>query len=262
MGRRKAEWTLSAPLGGLPDRRTLEKMGESIERRERFHRERILPKRASQSYADLLQAVLEKVRGTEGVLAFQVDGGGMLGKHAAQQSGSSVLVAAGAHATRSVYVVRYERAQLHESGMVFDLTWELRGELCENPVARKELEALEREVLRRFPALKEALGLGDMEDLPTFMGFVGAVERGCLLFPVNVFGECRWVLAGTIPFPLQTPYSEKGLRGLRDEALLHLLRHEPSLGPLSHEVLAALVRGKGGPKEAARILAMARLRAL
>lgn len=259
MGRRKAEWTLLAPLGELPERRALEEVGRSLERRERFHQERTLPKRASQGYADLLQEVLEEVRGSEGVLAFQVDGGGTLGRRAAGEGGSSVLVAAGVHAERSVYVVRYERSQLHESGTVFNFTWELRGELCENPEARKELEVLEGRVLRRFPALREVLGLEERESPPTFMGFVGAVERGHLLFPVNVFGECRWVLVGTVPFPLQTAYSDKGIKGLKDEALVHLLLHEPSLGPLSPEVLAALIRGKGGPKEAARILAMARL---
>jgi len=261
MGRRKAEWTLLAPLGELPEGRVLEEVGRSIERRERLHRERTLPKRASQSHADLLREVLEKVRGAEGVLAFQVDGGGTLGRRVGER-GSSVLVAAGAHAERSVYVVRYERARLHESGAGFNFTWELRGELCENPEARKELEVLEGRVLRRFPALREVLGLGEMEDPPTFTGFVGAVERGCLLFPVNVFGECRWVLVGTVSFPLQTAYSEKGIKGLEDEALVRLLRHEPSLEPLSPEVLAALVRGRGGPNEAARILAMARLRGL
>jgi hypothetical protein len=261
MGRR-AEWTLSAPLGKLPEGKVLERVGKSLERRERFHRERTLPKGASQSYTDLLREVLEEVRGAEGVLAFQVDGGGALGKQAAQQGGSSVLVAAGVHAERSVYVVRYERAQLHESGMVFNLTWEVRGELCENPEVRRELEVLEGRVLQRFPTLREVLGLGEAESPPTFMGFVGAVERGCLLFPVNVFGECRWVLVGDIPFPLQTAYSEKGIKGLEDEALAHLLRHEPSLRPLSPEALAALVRRRGGPKEAKRILAMARLRVL
>jgi hypothetical protein len=40
---------------------------------------------------------------------------------------------------------------------------------------------------------------------------------------------------------------------------VHLLRHEPSLGFLSPEALAALLRGKRDPKEAARILALARL---
>jgi hypothetical protein len=252
-------WTLVAPLGELPEGRALEEVGRSIERRERFHQERTLPKRASQSHADLLREVLERVRGTEGVLAFQVDGGGALGRGAARQGGSSVLVAAGVHAERSVYVVRYERARLHESGTVFNLTWELRGRLCENPEARKELEVLEGRVLRRFPALREVLGLKETESPPAFMGFVGTVERGCLLFPVNVFGECRWVLVGTVPFPLQTAYSEKGIKGLEDEALAHLLRHEPSLRPLSPEALAALVRRKGGPKEVARILAMTRL---
>jgi hypothetical protein len=259
MARRKAEWTLLAPLGGLPDRRSLEKVGRSIEQRERLHRERTLRKRASQSHADLLREVLEKVRGTEGVLAFQVDGGGAPGRRTAREDGFSVLVAAGAHAERSVYVVRYERAELHESGMPFDLTWELRAELCENPEARKELEVLEGRALRRFPALREVLGLGEKESLPTFTGFIGAVERGCLLFPVNVFSECRWVLVGTTPFPLQTAYREKGIKGLKDEALVHLLRHEPSLGFLSPEALATLLRGKGDPKEAARILALARL---
>jgi hypothetical protein len=185
----------------------------------------------------------------------------MLGRRVGER-GSSVLVVAGVHAERSVYVVRYERAQLHESGAGFNFTWELQGELCENPEARKELEVLEGRVLRRFPALRKVLGLGEMEDPPTFTGFVGAVERGCLLFPVNVFGECSWVLVGTVPLRLQTSYGEKAVRDLKDETLLHLLHHEPSLEPLSPEVLAALVRGRGGPKEAARILTMARLMAL
>jgi hypothetical protein len=107
--------------------------------------------------------------------------------------------------------------------------------------------------------MREVLGLEETESPSTFTGFVGAVERGCLLFPADIFGECRWVLVGTVPFPLQTAYSEKGIKGLKDEALVHLLCHEPSLGFLSPEALAALLRGKRGPKEAARILALARL---
>jgi hypothetical protein len=101
--------------------------GEVPRKGERFHQERALSKRASQSYTELLQDLLEKVRGTEEVPVFQVDGGGAPDRRAVREDGFSVLVAAGAHAERSVHVVRYERAELHESGMPFDLTWELRG---------------------------------------------------------------------------------------------------------------------------------------
>jgi hypothetical protein len=257
MGRR-AEWTLLAPLGELPERQALERVGKSLERREGFHREQTLPKRASQGYADLLREVLERVRGTEGILDFQVD----MGRGGARQSKSSVLAVAGVHATRSVYVVRYERAELQGSGTFFSLAWKLRAELCENSKARRELEVLEEKVLRRFPALRKVLELGETENSPTFMGFVGAVERGCLVFPINVLGECRWALVGDIPFPLQTAYSEKGVRGFEEEVLAHLLRDEPFLRPLSPEAVAVLVQRKGGPKEVARILAMAHLGAL
>jgi hypothetical protein len=268
MGRRRAEWTLLAPLGELPDRRALEEVGRSIERRERLHRERTLPKRTSQSYADLLQEVLEKVRGTEGVLAFQVDGGGADWRAAQQKSRSSVLAAVGVHGDRSIYVVRYERPRLELSGEVPDLTHKLRAGLPENPEARKELEVLEGRLLRRYPELREALKKVKQPRWPPV--FVEAVERGCLLFlkgpSEGPSGGYSQVLVGTDLFelPSWTPFTEETIEEGNDEALLkYLLDYELHLKlTLSPEVLAALIRRRGGPKEAARILAMAGLRVL
>ncbi len=267
MAQRKAEWTLLAPLGGLPDRRSLEEVGRSLERRERLHRERTLRKRTSQGYADLLQEVLEKVRGTEGVLAFQVDGGGTDWRtdwRIARQTRSSVLAAAGVHGDRSVYVIRYERPCLELSGEVPDLTRGLRIGLPENPEARKELEVLEERLLRRYPELGEALKKLTAPRWPPV--FVEAVERGCLLFLKGPSGGYSRVLVGTDLFEITswTPFTEETIEGGDDEALLKYLfdyeRHLKLI--LSPEVLAALVRRRGGPKEAGRILAMARLKVL
>jgi hypothetical protein len=263
MGRGKAEWTLLAPLGELPDRRALEEVGRSLERRERFHQERILPRKASQSYADLLQEVLERVRGTEGVLAFQVDEGGADWR-AARRSKSSVLAAVGAHGARSVYVVGYERPRLELSGEVPDLTRKLRTDLPQNPEARKELEVVEERLLQRYPELREALKKVKGPRWPPV--FIEAVERGCLLFLREPSGGYSQVLVGTDLFELTswTPFTEKTISEGDDEALLkYLLDYELRLKlTLSEKVLAALVRRGGGPKEAARILAMAGLRVL
>jgi len=267
MGRQKAEWTLVAPLGRLPDRRALEEVGKSIEQRERLHRERTLPRRTPQGHADLLREVLERVRGTKGILAFQVDGGGADWRtdwRVARRTSSSVLAAVGVHGERSVYVVGYERPHLELSGEVPDLMHKLRIALPENPEARKELEVLEERLLRRYPELREALKKVKEPRQPPV--FVEAVERGCLLFLKGPSGGYSRVLVGTDLFEITswTPFTERTIREGDDEALLkYLLFYEPRLKlTLSQEVLAALVRRRGGPKEAVRILAMAGLRIL
>jgi hypothetical protein len=258
---RETDWTLVAPLGELPDRRVLQKAGKAIERRERLHQERTLSRETSQGYATLLKEVLEEVRGTEGLLTFQVDGGGTDWR-AIERGWSSVLAVAGAHGSRSVYVVRYERVRLEVSGDVPDLTHRLRQSLYENPEARKELEVLEERLLRRYPELREALKKLKEPRWPPV--FIGAVERGCLLFLINPLGGCSHLLVGTDLFEITwAPFREEVVREGDDEALLAYLLYERRLSlAFSREVLTALVRGRGGPKEAVRILAMARLRAL
>jgi hypothetical protein len=257
----KREWTLVAPLGELPDWPTIKNVGSFVEKSERRYRKRTLSGDCV-SYTLIVGDALEGVRGTEGVLSLQLDGGGVPAgfNRVSGFVGSSVLVVAGAHGDRSVYVVRYGRDRMWvnrgytQGRKVPDYTRDLLAELHKNPEARKELEVLEGKLSERYPALKTALEKLEGRDRPFF---VEAVGRGQLLFLVTQTGRITHALIGTSLLPLRHFY-EKDM-GWGEEALAGLLHEEASLKPLPPEVIEALLQGKGDVAKAERRLALAHL---
>jgi hypothetical protein len=250
----KREWTLIAPLGQLPDPPTLKEVGSLLEKDERRYRKRTLLGGYG-SYALVVKNALEKVRAAEGVLSFQQDGGGLLERlrGSSRFIGTSVLVAVGVHANRSVYVLQYGRkdmwvAQGYTRGNIPDYTRDLLAKLHKNPEARRELEVLERRLSERYPALRQALEKLGNQGRPLFLQ---AVERGQLLFLVAQTNRITHLLVGTSLLPLRDCYGKS--------VDWNLLRAEDSLKPLPLETLKALLQGEGDVEEAERRLALARL---
>jgi hypothetical protein len=103
-------WTLFAPLGELPNEGALEEMAKSLQEEERRHRSRTLPL-AAQEPVEWLKRFMEEVRGSEGILTSQVDGGGVAWRRAKfyGPAATSVLAAAAVHAERSAYVLIYKK---------------------------------------------------------------------------------------------------------------------------------------------------------
>jgi len=255
----KWERTLVASLGELPDSSTLREAVSLVEKEERRYRKRTLLE-DSESYALVVKSALEAVRATQGVLFFQRDGGGLPEgfNSTGRVIGSSVLLVAGAHGERSVYVLQYGREYMWVSRgygwgpRVPKYAWLLLGKLHKNPEARRELAVLEGRLSERYPALKTALERLEGQDRPFSLE---AVERGQLLFLVAQTGEIKHVLVGASLVPLSYHYR----MDWREETLLDTLRREASLRPLPPELLRALLQGRGGVEEAERRLALGRL---
>jgi hypothetical protein len=112
-------------------------------------------------YVSLFKDLLEEVRGTEGVLRAQRDGGGVKGGMPRRYRSwrnvpcSSVLAVAGVHGEASAYLIHYERSKVAHQGKVRNAVGDLWRELREHPATRKELETLETKLFRRYPPLKE-----------------------------------------------------------------------------------------------------------
>jgi hypothetical protein len=255
----KWEQTLVAPLGELPDPPTFREAVSLVEKEERRYRKRTLLGESG-SYTVVVKTALEAVRATEGVLFFQRDGGGLPEgfNSTGRPIGSSVLLVAGVHGTRSVYVLRYGREYMWVSRgygqgpRVPKYGWLLLGELHKNPEARRELAVLEGRLCDRYPALKTALEKLKGQDR---LFSLEAVERGQLLFLVAQTGEIKHALVGTSLVRLNRYYR----MDWEEEILLDVLRREDSLRPLPPELLKALLRGEGDVEEAERRLALARL---
>ncbi len=253
------DWTLIAPLGELPDERALREIALYIEKRERRYRKRTLLGETFPTYIDVVRGVLEKVRGTEGVLSAQLDGGGLPKGRSASRGpvGTSVLAALGVHAERSVYALRYQREHTDDLGRAPDCAFSLRMELrlCENPEMRREVETFERRLLDRYP------GLGAVSKRLDGRPLIGVVERGKLLFPVGLTGYCSQVLLGTTLLSLRFTHRAENLRRTQDIDLVAILLEEAPLRALLPQGIYALLRGEGDVKEAERILAIERLSA-
>jgi hypothetical protein len=250
---------LVAPLGGLPDEEALREFGEQVLKLERGHRTRVLldPDLGWETLSGLLWSLLEGVRGEEGLRSSQVSGTRTKGYDFPV---ASVLVAAGAHAERSAYVLHYERTPTNWNGKPLDLTRWIRRELHVFPEAKRELEALRRRLSQRYPDLEAAL---KGQRGPPLL--VEAEPRGQVVFLSNPAEEVTHALVGKALFPIRytgEPYSLKTARGAPEKVLAKLLRRGTSLGALSRKAVLALLRGEGDVREAERVWALARLRGL
>ncbi len=259
-----ALWTLVAPLGELPEREAVEAIAESLRREEEKYRRRKLPHGSLRwwRYEDPLWYALRRVRGKEGVLSDQVDGGWVSKRYVYRfgPAATSVLAAAGVHAERSVFVLQYERTQTASTGRAPEVVRGLKARLKDIPEARAELEVLERRLCERHPelgrALKEARSRGD---LPLF---VDAAKRGHFLFLVEPTHRVTHALLGETLFPLakgRYPYSVKHTK---DETLVRFLREATRLGNLPPRTVRALLRGEGDPRRATRLANLAHLASL
>jgi hypothetical protein len=248
-------WTLFAPLGELPDDGALKEVAEELQERERRYRARTLPVKA-QDPVKPLKRFLEEVQGDEGILASQVDGGGVTRRYTELHrfAATSVLAAAAVHAERSAYLLLYERTRTDRWGRPPRLTRLARLMLHNNPETREELDALEAKLFRRYPALEEALH--PLEKRPFF---AGAERRGQVLFPITSMDEVPYALVEGHLLPLWRAYEGRRVRRVKDETLVKLLREKTLLGALPPRAIRALLRGKGDTGEVERLVAMARL---
>jgi hypothetical protein len=255
-------WTLFAPLGELPDDGALGEVAESLREEERYHRTRTLPL-AAQEPTEWLKRFLEEVKGSEGILASQVDGGGVAWRYAKFYGPvvTSVLAVAAVHAERSAYVLVYDRTPTDRWGRPPRLARLARAMLHDNPETREEVEALEERLFRRYPALEEALR--PLEERPFF---ADAERRGQVLFPITSMGEVPYALVGSRLLPLYYAYRGRRLREVKDDTLVKLLRERTLLRTLPPRVVRALLRGEGDPEraleEAARRANLAHLASL
>jgi hypothetical protein len=248
-------WTLFAPLGELPDDGALEEVAKELQEKERRYRARTLPL-VAQEPVEPLKRFLEEVRGNEGILTSQIDGGGVMRRYTKFHgpAATSVLAAAGIHAERSAYVLVYERTRTDRWGRPPRITRLTRVALHNNPGTREELEALEEKVFRRYPALEEAL-----RPLKKRPFFVDTERRGQVLFPINSMDEVPYALVESHLLPLGYAYEGRKVREVKDETLVKLLRERTLLGALPPRVIRALLRGEGDTGEVGRLVAMARL---
>jgi hypothetical protein len=253
-------WTLVAPLRGLPGEEEVEKVGDLLEEIDgRYRHRHLLQNRPRlKRYADLVWDTLQRLRGRnwmgwEEANAEQVDGG--WGKSVAV----SVLAAVALHGEWSVYVLGYERTRTVLGGRAPDLLPEVAARLGEIPEARAELEVLQRKLVERHPELGAALERAkSLRQGPP--PFVKTVKRGHLLFLFTpAFKATHVALGGTlIPLAQGLPYWEVEPEG-KAKALAGFLRKSSPLKVLPHGAVPALLRGRGDPKEAARLVLLSQL---
>lgn len=272
-----------APLGGVPNEEALRKFGELLQKAEGRHQGHLLldPDSDWDTVRSFFWSVLEKVRGEDGLRAFQVNGKGAtrgyvrlngplqasatatIGNHA---TGSvrlggpletSALAVVGVHAARSVYFFYYERLHTDWGGKVPDRTAWVRRRVHAYPEGKKELEILERKLFQRYPRLENAV-----RTLKAHSPFIGAVERGLATFLLDATEKVTHVLVGKALFPIRYrlgPYSPEDVRLIPEGTLAETLWKRTDLGALAPEEVLALLRGEGDVREAERVWALARL---
>jgi hypothetical protein len=161
----------------------------------------------------------------------------------------------GVHATRSVYVLAYDRIETMPSGKPFDITREVK-DAFDRPEVREELLVLEERLLRRHGGLPAP----PRERRPFGLPVVEAEERGHVTFFFNPLGDTEFVVVGRTPLSIRWLPGKGKLRELDEEALVRHLRDQPVLEDLPPGTVAALLRGEFEDVEAVeRALRLARL---
>ena len=257
---RKRDWELTAPLGELSDEGALREVAADLETLERPYLARKLPGNSLRDYVSLLKELLEEVRGTEGVLRAQRDGGGTKKdtpkpyRSRCDIPRSSVLAVAGVHGEASAYLIHYERSEVTRQGKARNAVSDLWRELRKYPTTRKELEALEKKFFQRHPPLKEIA--------PEVLGYPPAfaeiMVRGQVIFPITVWGYAVHVLVGREVLRTHLIDAER-VRKAQEEELAKEIEEGASPEALSLETIRLLLRGEGSVEEAERSIALARL---
>ncbi len=260
----EAYWILTAPLGKLPEERTLEEHAEKIRAMDSSHCDLLSLSRTfgktQKDFSRLVRSLLEDVQGEEGVLAYWVDGAGMHRYTLGEGREDSVLTAVGVHGTISVYVLHYGRVRLGRGGKIPYSPFRVLGRVAHRPPVFEELQVVRDRLLEKYPALKGALLESRDRSHPPL--FVEVIERRQVGFAVEADGWVTYVLVGERAlFALDPPLDERVVLEEDEESLTKLLRRRSPLGDLPSSAVLALLRGEGNVKAVERVWGMARLAA-
>jgi hypothetical protein len=254
---------LVVPLGELPPEEALKGFVEEVRERERnlwpwSHNPKIYALEVDpKDPADVLRALLERVRGREGIRFRQLTGEPRSHKDIVV----SALTVVGVHGLRSAYIAHYGRARVGRTGRFPYGPFEVLEFLSSEEGINEQFDFLEEMLLRRYPPLRE---------FPVTV-FVEAVEVGQVVFPIGRTGHAPCVIIGKTLLPLLNPGHQNGplwplpwerIARADEEALVRVLRKRTLLGLLPAKTARNLLRGKGDPKEVDRVAAMARLSGL
>jgi hypothetical protein len=223
--------------------------------------------KAKQALAELVLAALDKVRAKEGLLFFQVDGASLAGVEPREGDRVAVLTAVGVHGKASAYVLHYASVRAGQDGRLPYVPLNVLVRFSEFPEVRRELEVVQEGVLARSPALREAAQRAQGPSL-----LVTTAERGQVAFAIDHRGKVKYVLVGEAVFTVFQMWmhskdrwrwlgeydARKVLEGA-DEELSRDLRQRTYLRFMPRGAVLDLLRGKGNPEEAKRVLTMVEL---
>jgi len=273
---------LDAPLGGAPRGEELAKALEHIRRldssiygwrgskRERSFLEALCGEDGAKGERALTSFVLDaldRVRAKGGLLFFQVDGAGLAGMELRKGDVVSVLTTVGVHGNRSAYILHYALVRPKRNDKLPYGPLNVFAQFSSWEKVHRELGAAQEGLFARYPALREATR--ERKD-PTLL--VTTVERGYITFAIDHEAKVRYVLVGESLFTvfqmgvrndgrwrwLGEFDSRKVLEGT-DEEISRELRQRTHLRYMPRGAVPDLLRGKGDPGEAKRILAMIQL---
>jgi hypothetical protein len=257
-------WELSVPLGELPDRETLWKIATELEALERPYRTRRLlgrPDAHPQGYVSLLVELLEKVRGRDGTLTAQKDGGGAQGAILKRCCGfrapptTSILAAMGVHGESSAYLIFYWRSCLEREGQPRDARTHLWAMLNHRRAIWKELKPMQAKLFQQYPVLKEKAP----KVLPgTAPAFAGTVKRGNMIFVLSSWGYATDLIVGGVLLYACCINAER-LREASEEDLAEELSKKIAPRVLPLETILGLLRGEADVEEVEQALILHRL---
>jgi hypothetical protein len=255
---------LTAPLGKLPEEKTLEACGKEIEavdapNRRPFCRSYSIGE-GWKDLSHLVRSVLEEVRGEEGVLAYRADGSGGLRYMLDEGTEVSVLTALGIHGVNSAYVLHYGRVRLAKWGKIPYSPFRVLEWVGYRSPLLEELQVVRGRLLEKYPALKGALS--ESRDRPHPPLFVEVIERGQVGFALEADGWVTYAVVGERAlFALDPPLEESVVLEEDAEGLTKLLRRRSALGDLPSSAVLALLWGEGDLKAVERVWGLARLAA-
>jgi hypothetical protein len=279
---RDVDQVLFAPLGQAPGKKELEgalrwiwgidfdlyywrrtQRGHSL--LQTFYKEDVF--KAEQALAEFVLGALDKVRAKEGLLFFQVDGASLAGAEAREGDKVAVLTTVGIHGRTSAYILHYASVRAGRDGRLPYIPLDVLASFWYHLEVQRELQVVQEELFARSPALREATrGVREPPLLVT------TVERGQITFAVDHRGKVKYVLVGEAVFAVfqMSTRKENRWRWLgeydarkvlegTDEELSRDLRRRTYLRFMPRGAVLDLLRGKGNPDEAKRVLAVAEL---
>jgi hypothetical protein len=274
---------LVAPLGQAPGKKELEEALRSIwgidsdlyywRKTQRSHsllqaiHGEDLFRAGQQGLAEFVLGALDRVRAKEGLLFFQVDGANLAGREPREGDKVAVLTAVGVHGGTSAYILHYASVRAGQDGRLPYLPVHVLAGFWYNLEVQRELQAVQEELFARLPALREATR--EVREPPLL---VTTVERGQITFAIDHRGKVKYVLVGETVFTVfqMSTRKENRWRWLgeydarkvlegTDEELSRDLRRRTYLRFMPRGAVLDLLRGKGSPDEAKRVLAMVEL---